>query len=63
MLRVIEIKKTCEAAPSQWEGVDAEGRPVYVRYRWGYLSIRIGEKGKDITSAVKGQEILAMWFR
>ena len=57
MLKVVEIKNTCEACPAQWEGIDAAGRPVYVRYRWGYLEISIGEKGEGIGSAVNGQEI------
>jgi len=57
MLRVVEIKKTCDALPAQWEGTDAEGRPVYVRFRWGFLWVGVGEKGKDIDSAVCGQEV------
>lgn len=34
------LKKTCEACPSQWEGVEEESnRNVYVRYRWGELEV------------------------
>lgn len=57
MVKVVEIKKTCDALPAQWEGTDEEGRPVYVRYRWGFLWIGVGKKGEDINSAVDGQEI------
>lgn len=57
MFKVVEIKNTCDACPAQWEGIDAEGRPVYVRYRWGYLAISLGEKFGDIVSAINGEEI------
>jgi hypothetical protein len=57
VLRVVEIKKTCDACPAQWEGRDAEGRPVYVRYRWGYLWVGAGEKGEDIGGAIDGREV------
>ena len=57
MLKIETIKNTCESCPAQWEGIDAEGRPVYVRYRWGYLAISVGEKYKGIDSAINGQEV------
>jgi hypothetical protein len=56
-LRVIEIAKTCEASPSQWEGRDVESRPVYIRYRHGYLEIYVGPVNGEIDSAVFGNEI------
>lgn len=34
-----EIYKTCEACPSQWQGKLETGEYVYIRYRWGVLSI------------------------
>lgn len=30
---------------------------MYVRYRWGYLSVRVGPPGGDASSAVVGIEI------
>ncbi len=42
MIVVREIRKTCGACPAQWEGWTVDGRSVYVRYRWGFLSIRVG---------------------
>jgi len=56
-MRIYKIKQTCIACPAQWEGQFADGRPFYVRYRWGYLSIRAGKKGKDVFTAVSGREI------
>lgn len=47
--KIINIKyllKTCMACPAQWEGETKDGKPIYIRYRWGYLSFRLGEKGQ-----------------
>ena len=53
------IKRTCESCPSQWEVKLMDGRMVYVRYRWGILSIRVSSKKTDnIMDAVNGKEIL-----
>jgi hypothetical protein len=41
-LVVIRITKTCQAAPTQWEGILSDGRVFYVRYRHGRLSLGIG---------------------
>lgn len=39
---VIELKKTCEAVPSQWEGQLADQRGhVYIRYRFARLTAEI----------------------
>ena len=42
------------ACPAQWEGRTEGDRPVYVRYRWGYLSVRVGPPGGNLSSAVGG---------
>ena len=53
------IKKTCECYPSQWEAKLMDGRMLYIRYRWGVLSIRASLKKTDnIMDAVDGKEIL-----
>ena len=53
------IKKTCECYPSQWEAKLMDGRMLYIRYRWGVLSIRVSlKKTDDIMDAVDGKEIL-----
>lgn len=43
MIRVVELEKTCEAVPAQWEGKTDDGRFVYVRYRYGWLAVSFGE--------------------
>lgn len=61
MVKVKKVVKTCEACPAQWEGITDDNRQVYMRYRWGCLSIRIGSQG-DMSefAAVHGEEILCV---
>lgn len=40
--KVVALKKTCIACPSQWEGALEDGRAVYARYRGGALSVGVG---------------------
>lgn len=35
------LTQTCIACPSQWDGVMQTGAEVYVRFRWGVLSMTI----------------------
>ncbi len=43
MITVKSIELTCHSHPAQWEGRTDDGRPIYVRYRWSYLSVmRVG---------------------
>jgi len=49
-LKVIALKSTSIACPSQWEGNLEDGRAIYVRYRHGALSIGVGG---DIGEAVR----------
>lgn len=37
-----DVIKTCDACPSQWEAKTEDGRPVYIRYRCGHLTVRVG---------------------
>jgi len=58
MIEVRDLVKTCEACPAQWEFRTNGDRPVYVRYRSGYLSICIGPPGAHASEAVMGTEVL-----
>lgn len=49
LLKLVALKKTCTACPSQWEGGLEDGRVVYARYRHGELSVGVGD---DIDEAV-----------
>lgn len=46
MMKITEIRRTCFACPSQWEGRGESGC-VYIRFRWGTLSVRAGSTIKD----------------
>lgn len=37
-MRLVSLKMTCSACPSQWEGKTEDGQFLYARYRWGQLS-------------------------
>lgn len=50
MPKLVSLKNTCIACPSQWEGTLEDGRAIYARYRHGELSVGIG---KDINEAVR----------
>jgi hypothetical protein len=47
--KVVGLKRTCTACPSQWEGTLEDGRVIYARYRHGALSVGIGD---DVDQAV-----------
>jgi len=47
MMRVLWIKQTCSACPTQFEGEFEDGRFFYARYRWGNLTIHVGESVED----------------
>ncbi len=50
MLLIDELKRTCTACPTQYEGRTPFGNYVYIRYRWGTLTLGTG---KTIDEAVR----------
>jgi hypothetical protein len=46
MVKITEIRKTCFACPSQWEGRTESGY-VHIRFRWGTLPVRAGSTIED----------------
>ena len=52
---VVEIERTCTACPAQWEGKTRDNRPVYIRYRYGYLSVQIGKPGEELMASLRRQ--------
>lgn len=36
---VTELRRTCRACPSQWEGKIGKRGSIYIRYRWGWLRV------------------------
>lgn len=57
-MKVVSLKQTCSACPTQYEGKLDDGRMIYVRYRWGYLSIRVSPAPtNNVMDAVEGEEV------
>ncbi len=54
-MKIENLACTCGACPSQWEFLTDNDRNVYVRYRWGYLSVRVSLEAHG--DAVCGPEI------
>lgn len=55
------LVQTCDACPSQWDGVTEDDRAVYVRYRWGALTVEVGAVGdRSEYAAVNGECIHAV---
>lgn len=43
-IKVIELEQTCFACPSQWDGKTNDKKHVYIRYRFGCLSVDVDNK-------------------
>lgn len=44
-VKVKEVSLECIACPTFWEGVTCDQRKIAARYRFGWLSIRLGAVG------------------
>lgn len=49
-----QLRQTCSACPSQWEGRTEDGLDLYVRYRWGQLTWGFGEGMDNAVDACLG---------
>lgn len=47
-LVLASLEKTTYACPTQYEGKLVDGRVVYMRYRWGKLSVRVAGQEADL---------------
>ena len=54
---IVSLKQTSDACPSQWEGVTDEGKTVYIRYRFGGLTVQVG---LDLGLAVVSEPIFSI---
>ncbi len=54
LMIIKNLVRTCIACPSQWEAETDDGRTVYIRFRWGCLTIGIGS---NIEEAVRARPI------
>jgi hypothetical protein len=56
-MKITKLGHTCLASPSQWEGEFEDGTPVYIRYRWGYLSVSQGVSGRELLGKQVGDTL------
>lgn len=55
---ITHIIQTCSACPSQWEGKFADGDWLYIRYRWGGLSIHKGNPDENQYNSIAATPII-----
>jgi hypothetical protein len=59
-VKVTSLFKTCNSCPSQWEGGTQDNRQIYIRYRYGRLTVSVGDVGDDDEfAAVRGEVIFS----
>ena len=51
-LVITDLKLYTEFLPTQWHARTLDGRPVYIRYRSGRLSVNVGLVGGTIDDAL-----------
>jgi hypothetical protein len=54
MLTLVQLIPWDTANPSQWSGKTDEGRDVYIRYRWGVLSVEDENTQKSLAKLCHG---------
>lgn len=54
--KVKSCKQTSTACPSQWDIYTTDGKYIYARYRWGYLSLTLNW-GTDDRQVILGQNV------
>jgi hypothetical protein len=50
-VEVYDLRRTCVACPSQWEGRIGDHGSIYIRYRWGNLTVRTSETDGNAAAA------------
>ena len=58
MIKIASLEQTSFRSPAQWEGRLVSGEPIYIRYRWGCLSVNIGPVDGTIDDALSTDD----WF-
>lgn len=57
-LKLARIEQTCHACPSQWDAWTEDGTYIYIRYRYGYLTVT----RYDDPEADRGDVLFAMQY-
>ena len=54
-IKVTRVVQTCRACPSQWDAWTPNGNYVYIRYRYGHLTVDVDNS--PVFSAVVGDRL------
>jgi NAD dependent epimerase/dehydratase family enzyme len=57
-MKIKSIKNTGSYCPSQWEGITDKNEAIYIRYRWGRLSIYLSAPDGTIEDAINENKVL-----
>lgn len=52
------LARTCSCCPSQWEGITEKNEAVYIRYRWGCLTVELSKPDGTIVDAINYGKLL-----
>lgn len=53
-IKVKDLIRYSSFCPTQWDGETTNGEELYIRYRWGVLTIDLN--GKEVFSVKAGEE-------
>ncbi len=53
-MMIKNLIQTCLACPSQWNAETEDGKTVYIRFRWGQLTVSVGN---DMKAALNSKPI------
>jgi len=47
-----EYHQTCSCCPSQWNALTEQNEFIYIRYRWGTLTIQMSASSGNLSDAI-----------
>lgn len=50
-MKILKLVRTCLARPAAWEGIDEQNQIIYIRYRWGQMTMRQGSPNEEFDIA------------
>lgn len=60
-MKCTSLEITCSACPSQWDGVLANGKRIYIRYRFGILTAETYESNIFDRSLLLAKDLNDKW--
>jgi len=57
-MKIKSIRSTGSCCPAQWEGITDKNEAIYIRYRWGRLTIQRSKPNGTIRDAINEGKLL-----